>query len=86
MGRVVLASKSDEEERKAARATAFPYSLLTDRRCFCSCDCVGIRSVHTGSAAKGKDPVKPHVKLGKPLTFLLSGANDSKIMEARAQE
>ena len=27
------------------------------------------------SAAKGKDPVKPHVKLGKPLTFLLSGAN-----------
>ena len=39
------------------------------------------------SAAKGKDPVKPHVKLGKPLTFLLSGANFRvEIMDARAQE
>ena len=39
------------------------------------------------SAAKGKDPVKPHVKLGKPLTFLLSGANFGvEIMDARAQE
>ena len=31
MGRVVLACKSDEEERRAARAAAFPHSLLTDR-------------------------------------------------------
>ena len=39
------------------------------------------------SAAKGKDPVKPHVKLEKPLTFLLPGANFGvEIMEARAQE
>ena len=39
------------------------------------------------SAAKGKDPVKPHVKLGNPLKFLLSGANFGvKIMDARAQE
>ena len=48
MGWVVLACKSDEEETRAPRAAAFPYSLLTDRRCFCSCDCVGIRSVHNG--------------------------------------
>ena len=34
----VLACKSDEEETRAARAAAFPYSLLTVRRCFCSCD------------------------------------------------
>ena len=47
VGWVVLACKSDEEERQAARAISFPYSLLTDRRCFCSCDSVGIRSVHT---------------------------------------
>ena len=39
------------------------------------------------SAVKGKDPVKPHVKLGKPLTILLSGANFGvEIMDARAQE
>ena len=39
------------------------------------------------SAAKGKDPVKPPVKLGKPLTFLLPGANFGvEIMDARAQE
>ena len=39
------------------------------------------------SAVKGKDPVKPHVKLGKPLTFLLSEANFGvEIMHARAQE
>ena len=39
------------------------------------------------SAAKCKDLVKPHVKLGKPLTFLLSGANFGvEIMGARAQE
>ena len=39
------------------------------------------------SAAKGKEPVKPHVKLRKPLTFLLSGANFGvEIMGARAQE
>ena len=39
------------------------------------------------SAAKGKDTVKPYVKLGKPLTFLLSGANFGvEIMDARAQE
>ena len=39
------------------------------------------------SAVKGKDPVKAHVKLGKPLTFLLSGANFGvEIMDARAQE
>ena len=38
-------------------------------------------------AAKGKDPVKPHVKLGKPLTILLYGANFGvEIMESRAQE
>ena len=38
-------------------------------------------------AAKGKVPVKPHVKLGKPLTFLPSGANFGvEIMDARAQE
>ena len=37
--------------------------------------------------AKGKDPVKPPVKLGKPLTFLLSEANFGvEIMDARAQE
>ena len=48
VGRVFLACKSDEKEREAARATAFPYSDLTDRSCFCSCDCVGIRSEHTG--------------------------------------
>ena len=48
MGWVVLACKSDEKETKAARAAASPYSLYTDRRCFCSCYCVGIRSVHTG--------------------------------------
>ena len=39
------------------------------------------------SAAKGKDPVKPHVKLGKPVTFLLPGANFGvEIMDAQAQE
>ena len=39
------------------------------------------------SAAKGKDPVKSNIKLGKPLTFLLSGANFGvEIMDARAQE
>ena len=39
------------------------------------------------SAAKGNDPVKPHVELGKPLMFLLSGANFGvEIMAARAQE
>ena len=39
------------------------------------------------SAVKGKDPVKPHVKLEKPLTFLLSEANFGvEIMDARAQE
>ena len=39
------------------------------------------------SAAKDKDPVKPYVKLGKPLTFLMSGANFGvEIMDARAQE
>ena len=39
------------------------------------------------SAAKGKDLVKPHVKPGKPLMFLLSGANFGvEIMDARAQE
>ena len=39
------------------------------------------------STAKGKDPVKPHVKVGKPLTFLLSGANFGvEIMDVRAQE
>ena len=39
------------------------------------------------SAAKGKDPVKPHVKMRKPLTFLLSGANSGvEIMDTRAQE
>ena len=53
MGRVVLACKSDEEDRKGARAAAFPYSLLTDRRCFCSCDCVAIRSEHTALGASG---------------------------------
>ena len=47
VGRAVLTCKSDEEEREAARATAFPYFDLTDRSCFCSCDCVGIRSEHT---------------------------------------
>ena len=50
MGRVILAWKSDEEETRAARAAAFAYSLHTDWRCFCSCDCVGIRSEHTGAA------------------------------------
>ena len=50
--RVVLACKSNEEETREARAAAaFPYSLLTDRSCFCSCDCVGIRSVHTAYMA-----------------------------------
>ena len=39
------------------------------------------------SAAKGKYLVKPHVKLGKPLTILLSEANFGvEIMDARAQE
>ena len=39
------------------------------------------------SDAKGKDPVKPHVKLGKFLTSLLSRANFGvEIMYARAQE
>ena len=39
------------------------------------------------SAAKAKDPVKPHVVLGKPLTILLSGANFGvEIVDARAQE
>ena len=39
------------------------------------------------SAAKGKDLVKDHVKLGKPLTILLSAANFGVgIMDARAQE
>ena len=39
------------------------------------------------SAVKDKDPVKPHVKLGKPLTILLSGANFGvEIIDARAQE
>ena len=33
------------------------------------------------SAAKGKDPMKPHVKLGKPLMFLLSGANFGVIQQ-----
>ena len=47
-------AKSDEEARRAARAAAFPYSLLTDRRCFCSCDCVGIRSEHTALQLKTK--------------------------------
>ena len=38
-------------------------------------------------AAKGIDPVKPHFKLGKPLTILLSGANFGvEIMDALAQE
>ena len=55
VGRVVLACKSDEEKRKAARAAAFPYSLLTDRRCFCSCDYVGIRSEHTDPASGSSD-------------------------------
>ena len=51
VGRVVLAYKSDEEERRAARAATFPYSLLTDRMFFCSCDCVGIRSEHTAKTS-----------------------------------
>ena len=39
------------------------------------------------SAAKGKDPVKAHVKLGKSLAILLSGANVGvEIMDVRAQE
>ena len=39
------------------------------------------------SAAKGKDLVKPHIKLGKPLTILLSGANSGvEFMDAWAQE
>ena len=37
------------------------------------------------SAVTGKDPVKPHVKLGIPLTTLLSGANFGvEIMDAWA--
>ena len=39
------------------------------------------------SAAKGKDLVKPHVKLGKRLTILLSRANFGvEIMDSRAQK
>ena len=39
------------------------------------------------SAVKGKDSVKPHVELGEPLTFLLSGASFGvEIMDAQAQE
>ena len=39
------------------------------------------------STAKGKDPVKPHVNLGKPITILLSGANVGvEIMDVQAQE
>ena len=46
-------SRSSVQERwgrnnRAARSAASPYLLHTDRRCFCSCYCVGIRSVHTG--------------------------------------
>ena len=72
MGRVVLACKSDEEERKAARATAFPYSLLTDRRCFCSCDYVGIRSVHTAR----KDEILLVLKKGEGCVLTFEKALD----------
>ena len=58
VGLVVLACKSDEEEREAARATAFPYALITDRRCFCICDCVGIRSMHT-ELIKAREVMQP---------------------------
>ena len=47
---------------------------------------MGNRKSFRCSAAKVKDPVKPLVKLGKPLTILLSGANFGvEIMDARAQ-
>ena len=36
---------------------------------------VNVSSLSSYQTAKGKDPVKPHVKLGEPLTLPLPGAN-----------